>query len=105
MPSWNKCQVTYVPSHSSVEQIDHAEWFKCQVIEIWSSCLWLHKQICKPFLSQLMDKSWSFEDKDKSILIPYAVIMQPIRKFEWIKKQNGLSSNMDESQLYIHTYP
>ena len=32
-----------------------------------------------------MDTSQSFEDKDESIWIPYVVIMQPIKKLEWIK--------------------
>ena len=51
-----------------------------------------------------MDKSQSFEDKDESIWIPYAFIMQPIKKLESIKQKNKikwknrLSGNMDESQ-------
>ena len=44
-----------------------------------------------------MDTSWSFEDKDGSIWIPYAVIMQPLKKIEGIKWQYMLSDNMDES--------
>ena len=35
-----------------------------------------------------MDKSWSFEDKEKSICIPYAINMQPIKKLEGIKWKN-----------------
>ena len=40
-----------------------------------------------------MDTSWSFEDKDESILIPYVVIMQPSRKLEGIKWKNELRGN------------
>ena len=76
-------QLQYVPSISIT---------KCQVTKIWSSCLWWHKQLCKPFLSWCMDTSQSFEDKKKSIWIPYTINMQPIRKLE------RLSRKMHESQ-------
>ena len=39
-----------------------------------------------------MDESQSFEDKDKSIWIPYTINMQPIKKLE------RLSGKMHESQ-------
>ena len=36
-----------------------------------------------------MDRSQSLEDKEKSILIPYAIYMKPIRKLDGVKQKNG----------------
>ena len=87
-----------VEPETQLQYVSSISIIKCRVIEIGSSCLWWHKQLCKPFLCQLMDESQSFEDKDESIWIPYAVNMQPIKKLEGIKWKNELSGKMNESQ-------
>ena len=66
-----------------VSRISITKW---QVIEFWSSCFRWQKQ---PFLSWLMDESRSFEDKDKSLWIPYAVIMQPIKNKKGLSREIG----------------